>query len=319
MAAGYPEHGSKNLISVTVEMRRIGASNDGMVGNDAHKYGYHLSPNRLIGNGISGDYSLQGTINRVVDRQAACAIDIVNDWPASRKWIAWMFTEYAAGRLPHVVEIIGSLDGKVASYAAISTGRKRVRYTGTGHIGWTHVAHGRSFANQTTLGKELLGKWDANGLKPTPAAIQNGSDMGATQMSDGSPMLAMIGGNQQIHICSDVTASKQPFVPVGAPGGYLPGVGVCERAGQLFFAVRTGKKGAVSGPIYLVRLPDPSKPLAGVSEENLGGAGLGAPSVAETKDGGLVVTVTGTDHHIYERRFNGQVWTTFRKLDDTSL
>lgn len=153
------EHASRAVQSIRTQMRRIRAEDFGAVGDAAHTKGYHLSPTRLKATGKSDDYSLTGAKDTVVDPLAACAIDIGMKWTGCREWVRWMFDAYAAGQLGQVVELIGSIDGKVAWYAAESTGRRRERYTGEGHLGWTHVAHGRQFANRTDLGATILSGW----------------------------------------------------------------------------------------------------------------------------------------------------------------
>lgn len=153
-----PEHASRACLSAATELRRLGMANWGIVGDGNHKYGYHR------GYPADGDYSLETPANRVADPGAACAIDIApGSFGPYRAWVRWMFLEYEAGRLPHVVEIIGSTDGSYVQYAAISTGRKRERYTGSGHDSWSHVSVGRAYALFDGFGQEILGGWTSDG------------------------------------------------------------------------------------------------------------------------------------------------------------
>jgi len=162
----YGEHPAAALSSVVPHLKRIGATLSGIVANDAHTYGYHLSAARLRGTGKAQDYSMTGPANApAADQHAACAIDVGMAWPASRSWLEWVRTERAAGRLPQITELIGSTDGKTARYAAASTAWKWNRYTGGGHVAWCHVAIGRRWANDDDFGDALLGRWDANGQR----------------------------------------------------------------------------------------------------------------------------------------------------------
>lgn len=155
------EHASRACLSVATEMRRLGMENWGIVGDANHSFGFHK------GFPSAGDYSLSGAANRIVDSGAACAIDIAQGSVSAevyRDWVSWMFAQYEAGNLPHVVEIIGSRDGSYVEYAATSTGRRRTRYTGSGHDSWTHVSVGRAYALFDGFGKEILGAWSPSGL-----------------------------------------------------------------------------------------------------------------------------------------------------------
>lgn len=172
MVQQYNEHPAAALKSVLPEMERIGAGLSGILGNDLHKYGYHLSRNRLVGTGLTGDYSLVGAEDTpVVDARAGCAIDIGMDWQAAGEWLEWVRAERQAGRLLQVAELIGDPDMipglpkdiKDACYTSAAHGWKWVNYTGQGHVTWCHVGIGRRYANDETFGKALLGGWSATG------------------------------------------------------------------------------------------------------------------------------------------------------------
>lgn len=164
MSQRYNEHPAKALTSVVPHLDRVGASLSGIVANDAHRYGYHLSAVRLGATGKRTDYSLKGQANiPVADDRAACAIDIGMDWPASRAWLEWVRTQRRAGRLMQITELIGSVDGRKAMYAAPSTDWVWDHYDGDGHVAWCHVGIGRRHANDTSFGEQLLAGWTADG------------------------------------------------------------------------------------------------------------------------------------------------------------
>lgn len=164
MIARYREHISAAVGSLQPEMARVGAGNSGALGNDGHRMGYHLSPARLRGTGQGSDYSLAGRRNQVLDSRAGACQDIGMGWPASRRWLAWLREQRAADLITDIAEIIGSVNGHTALYAADSTGWRWQTYTGDGHVAWSHVAHYRDATFHTAFGDQVLGGWDAEGL-----------------------------------------------------------------------------------------------------------------------------------------------------------
>lgn len=172
MAERYGEHPAPALASVLPHLGRVGATLAGIIANDAHTYGAHLSRDRLVGTGHGEDYTLRGAPNTpVVDDRAACAIDIGMAWPAAGEWLADVQVRAARGDLPQVFELIGDpdlilgpgQDAHQALYAAPSTGWAWVDYTGQGHVTWCHVAVGRRYANDRSFGDQLLGGWSSTG------------------------------------------------------------------------------------------------------------------------------------------------------------
>jgi LysM repeat protein len=174
--AGYSERAAVALALCLPHLARLGSGSLGIVGNPLHRYGYHLSRNRLVGTGNGRDYSLTGARNTGGPNDVACALDVkMGGWPAARAWVSWVRAERAAGRLPEVAEIIGSPDGRRALYAADSTGWRWVPYQGSGHVAWAHIAVYRRYADSPSLAGRILGRWTRSGLivppkpKPTPA------------------------------------------------------------------------------------------------------------------------------------------------------
>jgi hypothetical protein len=169
----YNEHPAAALVSVLEHLERVGASLSGIGGNDAHRFGYHLSAVRLNANGLGGDSSLRGAGNNPpADLHAACAIDIGRSaWRHHGEWLEDVRRRCAAGQLPQVAELIGdpdllpgpAIDGVKAMYAAPSTGWRWVPYTGQGHTAWCHVSIYRRYANDDTFGDDLFAGWGPNG------------------------------------------------------------------------------------------------------------------------------------------------------------
>lgn len=129
----------------------------GIVGDSRHSFGYHLC------NPPVGDYSRAGAANQPVG-EYACAIDISMSWAASRQWLRWLITEIREDRITGIAEVIGSLDGRDVRYWSDSSGWEQggVKYIGSGHDTWTHVAIYRSTANQD---HKILAGWTANGYQ----------------------------------------------------------------------------------------------------------------------------------------------------------
>lgn len=148
---------------LTIEKNRlintIGGTFLGIVGDQNHDYGFHLcSPD-------GDDYSAWGAANKAVGAYA-CAIDIGTDWPAAPAWLHWLIKEIREDRITGIAEVIGSYDGKNVRYWSDSDGWEDagVKYTGTGHDTWTHVAIYRSTATQD---HGLLEGWTASGYQGT--------------------------------------------------------------------------------------------------------------------------------------------------------
>jgi hypothetical protein len=120
-----------------IRLVELGGTFLGSCGDNNHTYGFHLPPCRLP----PGDYSLRYGRG---DEHTAAAGDFGMDWVGSRQWLALFITQLRAGLHPGVVEVIGSLDGRLVNYWARWQGWKTVRYTGQGHDTWTHIGFDRT-------------------------------------------------------------------------------------------------------------------------------------------------------------------------------
>jgi hypothetical protein len=176
--AGYNERAAVALALCVPHLTRLKSESWGIVGNADHYYGYHLSRMRLRGTGYGGDYSLAGIRNAGGPNDTACALDLrMSGWKAARQWVSWARVERAAGRLPEIAELIGSLDGQRALYAADSTGWRWTRYLGDGHVAWAHLALYRSYAGSASFPTRAFGRWTNTGLyvpKPKPRPVPSG-------------------------------------------------------------------------------------------------------------------------------------------------
>jgi hypothetical protein len=65
----------------------------------------------------------------------------------ARRWLASVVDKARAGKLPGVVEIIGSLDGVNVLYWAKWHSWKSRTYTGNGHKTWAHISCDRAAGN----------------------------------------------------------------------------------------------------------------------------------------------------------------------------
>lgn len=144
--------------------RGLGVTILGCVGNDLHTFGFHVPANRLP----AYDYSRVHS-GPPADPNQACAGDFGMNKPWSRRWLAWLVASVKAGRMPEIVEIIGSLDGSEALYWARWNNWRVQRYTGQGHVAWSHISCDRAKGNSTV---DLFDGWPDNPAPVNPARVE---------------------------------------------------------------------------------------------------------------------------------------------------
>lgn len=168
----------KALAARKADLPRLGAGFLGILGDANHSFGFHIP----LANLRRPDYSSTGSRN-VGPRDAGCAMDTrvtkvsrdilgnpVPGWPAAAAYLRWLRIERKAGRVYQTAELIGSLDGNKASYAADSTNWEWTPYTGSGHVDWQHEAVYRKYADDATYRARTFGKWGPRGLLVKPPA-----------------------------------------------------------------------------------------------------------------------------------------------------
>lgn len=124
---------------------QLGLTTLGCCGDEHHTSGFHVPANRLP----KSDYSLAHS-GKPIDLNQALAGDFSMNTSWARKWLAWFVDQVKAGRMPGVVEIIGSLDGKTVLYWAKWHDWKSRAYTGQGHKTWAHISGDRAVGNGRT-------------------------------------------------------------------------------------------------------------------------------------------------------------------------
>jgi hypothetical protein len=134
----------KNLRSYLAAVTGLSATSLGIVGNTAHKRGYHLGRDRIYdgsGPGVGNlDYSVQLTRDKAGLTDAASAIDIGN-FTDLRKLSTWLVLQCQAGECPDIREVIYSPDGKVVKRWDNSVKKLYTGGDGTGHGDDSHLTH----------------------------------------------------------------------------------------------------------------------------------------------------------------------------------
>ncbi len=143
------------------DAKAMGVGILGCCGDSKHTYGFHREAAALS----TSDYSIRRSTG-IKNKNWGCAGDFATVLPWSRDWLQWTVGEAQAGRLGPIVEIIGSLDGKTASYWAKWNGWKRQRYTGSGHVDWAHFSWDRALADQKAGLFAKYSKGTAGGNRP---------------------------------------------------------------------------------------------------------------------------------------------------------
>lgn len=124
---------------------QLGMTTLGCCGDIHHTSGFHVPANRLP----SSDYSIVHS-GKPADANQALAGDFSMNTPWARKWLAWFVDQVKAGKMPGVVEIIGSLNGSNVLYWAEWHGWASRAYLGSGHKTWAHISGNRAKGNTHT-------------------------------------------------------------------------------------------------------------------------------------------------------------------------
>lgn len=132
------------LISRNIDRaHQLGMTTLGCCGDEHHTSGFHVPANRLP----ATDYSLVRS-GKPVNADYACAGDFSMNTTWARRWLAFVVDSAKAGKLPGVVEIIGSLDGVNVLYWAKWHNWVARAYTGAGHKTWAHISCDRAKADE---------------------------------------------------------------------------------------------------------------------------------------------------------------------------
>ena len=136
----------KTITAAAVVWTKHGGINSGIVGNTAHKYGYHIGKDRIysaVGQ-HAADYSVQNARDKAGLSNAASALDLGhNNKTVLRKFSAWLVAQCLA-KAPgtaDIREIIYSADGKTVHRYEASTRKIYLGGNGTGQGDNTHLWH----------------------------------------------------------------------------------------------------------------------------------------------------------------------------------
>lgn len=124
---------------------QLGLTTLGCCGDIHHTSGFHVPANKLP----ASDYSLQRS-GKPADANQALAGDFSMNTTWARKWLGWFVDQVKAGKMPGVVEIIGSLNGATVLYWAAWHSWAPRTYTGQGHKTWAHISGDRAKGNTRT-------------------------------------------------------------------------------------------------------------------------------------------------------------------------
>lgn len=119
----------------------------GIVGNDAHRSGYHRSRRYLLDAGKVGDYSVEAPDDKLGNEWACCGLDVGMPLTLEAK-LTKRFVAACGANDPRVYalrEVIGTYDGiNVCGYNRISTpggSRSQVGFRSTGFSDSSHLSH----------------------------------------------------------------------------------------------------------------------------------------------------------------------------------
>lgn len=132
------------------------AINSGIIGNDAHRSGYHRSRNWLIRNGKTADYSVQAADDKTGPGWACSALDVKLPVSLMKLYTTRMVKACEANdpRLYALREVLGTMDGStVIGYNRVATGSGtrskvgRVSSSDMSHLWHMHFSILRRYAD----------------------------------------------------------------------------------------------------------------------------------------------------------------------------
>jgi hypothetical protein len=127
---------------------RLPLASLGIVGDAAHRGGYHCGRDRLI----PDDYSARTARDRAGLTDAASALDI-GSFPRLRELTAFLVTEARAGRLGDVRELIGpGSDGRAYRWDHLAGWSAVRRVAGDSHEQHLHISYYRDSERRSKLG-----------------------------------------------------------------------------------------------------------------------------------------------------------------------
>lgn len=173
--ARYAEFVPPGLQSIWDAAKPLGFGLSGMLADDDHTYGGHLSAARLKGTKRPDDYTLTPPPGTQYER-ACAAIDLgtgpVGNGPEwSGEWLESVRRRCQSGEIGFVGEIIGdpdlipgpAMDAHVHMYASAKTAWTWVPYQGSGHVAWCHLWILRNRLGDASLGTRLFDGWGKEG------------------------------------------------------------------------------------------------------------------------------------------------------------
>ena len=157
----------------TVHAAMPGVRNGGVIGDRRHGTGYHRSRNALRAAGKTGDYSIQTSLDKEGDGDAAAALDLTPSTQTDQHLITRRLLDACLKRDPRVAplrEFGGSLDSKKVT--AYSPYRRRYVDFDSSHLWHVHLSIFRKYVNDEKalqgLAEVITGK-PAEAPKPVKA------------------------------------------------------------------------------------------------------------------------------------------------------
>lgn len=170
MVYRYAEFVPPGLHSIADAAAMRGVPLVGILGNDDHTYGAHLSEVRLKATGRGNDYTLLPPPGTTYSR-AGAGIDLGMGPEWMGEWLESVRLRCQTGEIGFVGELIGDpdlvpgpgMDAHVHLYASAAAGWTWVPYTGTGHVEWCHLWIRRDRLGDAGLGARLFDGWTNSG------------------------------------------------------------------------------------------------------------------------------------------------------------